>query len=309
MLIRKRLRNEYMQTLLHGLTRHLSTPPTTAGNDMSATTKDAADGQTPGQMATESPIYYIGALKLGIENQQLCLHYQPRYSCAGKLVSLEALVRWQHPQHGLLYPDRFIPLAEEVGLIHPLGLWVFERCCNDLFWLHNHLDADIKITINLSVSQLDDTQFAQKILDTCQRYYLSLSCFEFEVTGCSGVKDKSRILEFCNMLANAGAEFSLEDFGTATTPLEYLCLLPVSMIKLETDFINKLGVCKRSEILLRKLIELAHEMQLKIVAEGVEDAYQRDLLIKMGCDQLQGYMMHRPVELEKLTGDALLMSD
>jgi len=276
---------------------------------MSATTTDSADCQMTEQPVTESQIYYIGELNRAINNQELCLHYQPRYSSAGKLVSLEALVRWQHPQHGLLYPDTFIPLAEEVGLIHPLGLWVFEQCCNDLFWLRNHLDADIKITTNLSASQLEDTEFAQKILDICQRYYLPLSSFEFEITGCSGIQSKTRILEFCNMLAAFGAEFSLEDFGTALTPLEYMCLLPVSLIKLETDFINKIGMCSRSEILLKKLIELAHEMELKIVAEGVEHAYQRDLLIEMDCDQLQGFMMHKPVELEKLTSDALLMPD
>ena len=274
---------------------------------MNATTTESSGCQSPEIPITESQIYYIGELNRAINDQELCLHYQPRYSRAGKLVSLEALVRWQHPQQGLLYPDTFIPLADEVGLIHPLGLWVFEQCCNDLFWLRNHLDDSIKITINFSASQFEDTQFAQKILDISQRYYLSLSSFEFEITGCSRIHNKTRILEFCNMLAAVGAEFSLEDFGTALTPLEYLCLLPVSLIKLECDLINKIGFCTRSEIMLRKLIELAHEMELKIVAEGVEHVYQRDLLIEMGCDQLQGFLMHKPVELDKLTSDALLM--
>lgn len=274
---------------------------------MNATTIESSGCQSPEIPITESQIYYIGELNRAINDQELCLHYQPRYSCAGKLVSLEALVRWQHPQQGLLYPDTFIPLADEVGLIHPLGLWVFEQCCNDLFWLRNHLDDGIKITINFSASQFEDTQFAQQILDISQRYYLSLSSFEFEITGCSRIHNKTRILEFCNMLAAVGAEFSLEDFGTALTPLEYLCLLPVSLIKLECDLINKIGFCTRSEIMLRKLIELAHEMELKIVAEGVEHVYQRDLLIEMGCDQLQGFLMHKPVELDKLTSDALLM--
>ena len=257
----------------------------------------------------ESKIFYIGELNRAIQNHELCLHYQPRYNNAGKLVSLEALVRWKHPDYGLFYPDSFMPLAEDVGLIHPLGLWVFEQSCNDLFQIRSQLNDDIKLTINLYVSQLEDLQFAQKILEICQQYYLSLDSFEFEINGCSAMNDKTRVLEFCNMLATCGAEFSLEEFGTALTPLEYLCLLPVSLIKLDTGLINKIGFCTRSEILLKKLIELAHEMKLKIVAEGVEHTYQRDLLVKMKCDQLQGFLMHKPVALEELTGDALLMPE
>ena len=267
-------------------------------NDTIASSAGRLFSDTP---VPESKIFYIGELNRAIQNHELCLHYQPRYNNAGKLVSLEALVRWKHPDYGLFYPDSFMPLAED--------LWVFEQCCNDLFHLRSQLDDDIKLTINLYVSQLEDLQFAQKILEICQQYYLSLDSFEFEINGCSAMNDKTRVLEFCNMLTAIGAEFSLEEFGTALTPLEYLCLLPVSLIKLDTGLINKIGFCTRSEILLKKLIELAHEMKLKIVAEGVEHTYQRDLLIKMKCDQLQGFLMHKPVALEELTGDALLMPE
>jgi len=275
-------------------------------NDTIASSAGRLYSDTP---VPESKIFYIGELNRAIQNHELCLHYQPRYNNAGKLVSLEALVRWEHPEYGLFYPDSFMHLAEDVGLIHPLGLWVFEQCCNDLFQIRSQLDDDIKLTINLYVSQLEDLQFAQKILEICQKYYLSLDSFEFEISGCSAVNDKTRVMEFCNMLTACGAELSLEEFGTALTPLEYLCLLPVSLIKLDTGLINKIGFCARSEILLNKLIELAHEMKLKIVAGGVEHAYQRDLLVKMKCDQLQGYLMHKPVALEELTSDALLMPE
>ena len=276
---------------------------------MSTYVTTSTDSQTPIGPVTESKIFYIGELNRAIQNNELCLHYQPRYNNSGKMVSLEALVRWQHPQHGLFYPDSFLPLAIEVGLIHQLGLWVFEQCCNDLFSIRSQLEDDIKITINVHVSQLEDLQFAQKILDTCLKYYLSLESFEFEINACAAMQERTRVLGFCNILASYGAEFSLEDFGTALTPLEYLCLLPVSLIKLDSDFINTIGFCTRSEILLKKLVELAHEMKLKIVAEGVEHAYQRDLLIKLKCDQIQGYLMHKPVALEELTGDALLMPE
>ena len=274
---------------------------------MSASIMPFADMPIPGKSVSESKIFYIGELNRAIQSHELCLHYQPRYNVSGKLESVEALVRWQHPEHGLIYPDAFLPLADEVGLIHPLGLWVFEQSCNDLFQMRNKLDDDIKITINLYVSQLEDLRFAEKILDICRMYYLSLDSFEFEITGCSQVHDKTRIMEFCNMLTAVGAEFSLEDFGTALTPLEYLCLLPLSMIKVEGNLISNIGLCSRSEILMKKLIELAHDMNLKIVAEGIEHHYQRDMLIKMNCDQLQGFLLHKPVEIELLDQNALWM--
>jgi EAL domain-containing protein (putative c-di-GMP-specific phosphodiesterase class I) len=274
---------------------------------MSTYVTTSSDSQTPIGPVTESKIFYIGELNRAIQNNELCLHYQPRYNNSGKMVSLEALVRWQHPQHGLFYPDSFLPLAIEVGLIHQLGLWVFEQCCNDLFSIRSQLEDDIKITINVHVSQLEDLQFAQKILDTCLKYYLSLESFEFEINACAAMQERTRVLGFCNILASYGAEFSLEDFGTALTPLEYLCLLPLNLIKLESDFINRIGFCARSETLLRKLIETAHDMDLTIVAEGVEHAYQRDLLVKMNCDQLQGSLFHQPVALEKLNRDSMQM--
>jgi EAL domain-containing protein (putative c-di-GMP-specific phosphodiesterase class I) len=276
---------------------------------MSETVESTTCNEAVDTAVTDSKIFYIGELNRAIKEGELCIHYQPRYDRDGKQVTVEALVRWQHPEHGLFYPQTFMPLAEEVGLIHPLGLWVFEQCCNDLLLLRARFDDDIKIAVNLSVSQLEDLDVAQKILDICQKYYLSLENFEFEITGCSAVQDKTRVLQFCEMLVSVGAEFSLEDFGTALTPLEYLCLLPLGKIKLESDFINAIGICKRSEILLKNLIDLAHDMNVKIVAEGVEHAYQRDLLVKMNCDQLQGFLLHRPVPLEELSGDALCMME
>lgn len=276
---------------------------------MAETRPPATADPCVGKTITDSKIFHIGELNRAIREHELCLHYQPRYHRDGKLAALEALVRWQHLEHGLFYPHTFMPLAEEVGLIHPLGLWVFEQCCNDLIQLRTQLGSDVKMTINMSVSQLEDLQLAKKILDICQTYYLSLDCFEFEINGCAAVQDKTRVLQFCDMLVSVGAEFSLEDFGTALTPLEYLCLLPLGKIKLETGFINAIGICKRSEILLKKLIELAHDLDIKVVAEGVEHAYQRDLLVKMNCDQLQGNLLHRPVPIEQLSSGILCLSE
>ena len=257
---------------------------------------------------SESLIYQIGELSRAINNNELLLQYQPRYSSStGRLITVEALVRWQHPEHGLLYPDSFIPLAEQVDLINTLGLWVFERSCIDLYYLQHRLEGDIKISINLSISQCEHTEFAQNILDICHTYSLSLSCFEFEINGCSGNYDKVEVLEFCNTLAEVGAQFSLEDFGTSLSPLQDLCELPVNLIKIQTDSVKKTGYSERDKILLKNMINLGHEMQAIVVAEGIEYDYQRDLLVKLGCDQLQGFLMCKPVKLENLTDDILRM--
>jgi len=257
---------------------------------------------------SKSLVYQIGELSRAVNNNEFFLQYQPRYSSnTGRLITVEALVRWQHPEHGVLYPDSFIPLAIEVDLINTLGLWVFERSCIDLYYLQTQLAGDIKISINLSISQCEHTEFAQNILDICHAYCLSLSCFEFEINGCSGDYDKVKVLEFCNTLAAVGAQFSLEDFGTSLSPLRDLCELPINLIKIQTDAVKKTGYSERNGILLKNMINLGHEMQAVVVAGGIEYDYQRDLLVNLGCDQLQGFLMCQPVELKNMTGDILHM--
>lgn len=259
---------------------------------------------------TDNPAFLSGVtgcvlpskLYHAIHNQQLTLQYQPRYdSKTGRFPMLEALVRWQHPELDLLQPDKFISIAEEHGLICDLGLWVFEQSCKDISLLRKQLKYKVKIAVNISLSQCEDSLHAAKLYDICQRYKLNLSDFEFELTESKNIKNSSRVLRFCKTLIALGAEISLDDFGTGQSPLNYLCDLPVHTIKIDQCFIKEIGYGGRSEILIRHLIELAHEMDIKVVAEGVEYAHQRDYLIKIGCDQLQGFFMCKPLNLEILT--------
>ncbi len=255
---------------------------------------------------SESQIYHIGELNRAINNNELCLQYQPRYnSNTGRLITVEALVRWNHPVHGLLYPGIFIPLAEEVGLINTLGLWVFEQSCKDLLWLSKQLEYDIRATINISPLQCKDTQQAQRILYICDRYDLAASRFEFEITRNPGNFDKNSVLDFCKAVAEAGAEYNIVDTGTAQTSFENLCDFPVNLIKMRIAFVKKIGCDSRREIIVKHLIELAHELKVKVIAVGIEHAYQRDLLIQLGCDQLQGFLMFKPAKLENITRSIL----
>lgn len=241
-------------------------------------------------------------LSHAIHHQQLKLQYQPRYdSQSGQFIMLEALVRWQHPKLGLLPPDKFVSIAEEHELICALGLWVFQQSCKDLIRLRKQLNHKVKIAVNVSLLQCEDGLHAQKLYKLCQRYNLDLSDFEFELTESQKIKNASIVLHFCQTLIALGAEISLDDFGTGHSPLNNLCDLPVHTIKIDQCFTKKIGHGGRSEILIRNLIKLAHEMNIKVVAEGIEHAYQRDHLIKMGCDQLQGFLMCKPLNPENLS--------
>jgi len=258
---------------------------------------------------SDSLIYRIGELNRAINNHELCLHYQPRYeSSTGKLETLEALVRWNHPTKGQLYPDAFIPLAEEVGLISPLGLWVFEQVCKDSLRINKQLGDNIGITINVSPLQCEDEQQVQEMLDICDRHNTSLSQFEFEITEDSINFDKHhKVTEFCKTLYEAGAHNSHITAEADQTPLENLCNTPVNMIKVKVALIKKIGYDSQIEIIIKHLIELTHELKQKVIAVGIEHAYQRDLLNRLGCDLLQGFYMHKPAELKNITGNILRM--
>lgn len=236
-----------------------------------------------------------------IHNHQLTLQYQPRYdSKSGQFIMLEALVRWQHPNLDLLQPGEFISIAEEHSLIGDLGLWVFEQSCKDLIFIRKRLNHPIKIAVNVSLLQCEDGLHAQKMFAICQRYNLDLSDFEFELTESTNLKNSENVLHFCETIISLGAEVSLDDFGTGQSPLNNLCDLPVHAIKIDRYFTKQIGLGGRSETLIHHLVKLAHDMGMKVIAEGVENIYQRDQLIKMGCDQLQGFLMCRPLNPENL---------
>ncbi len=241
-------------------------------------------------------------LEYAIHHQQLTLQYQPRYdSQSGQLVMLEALVRWQHPVMGFLLPDKFISTAEQHDLIVALSLQVFEQSCKDLSRIRKQLKQNVKIAVNTSLIQCEDDLYTEKLFNICHHHRLSFSDFEFELTESQSIKKSAQVLRFCKTLIALGAEISLDDFGTGQSPLNNLCDLPVHTIKIDQCFTKEIGHGGRSEILIRHLINLAHEMNIKVVAEGIESAYQRDRLIEMGCDQLQGFFMCKPLNPENLT--------
>ena len=248
------------------------------------------------QLLPSSQPDFINALRHAIDHDELYLEYQPRQNTAsGQTHIIEALVRWNRASAGMLYPSVFIDAAIEYGLIFALDQWVFKQCCEDLIWLREYVDEEIKIAVNISTRECESLYHTQKIISICESYGLCLADFEFEITESTHIRDARKVKAFCETVTRMGAEVSLDDFGTGQSPLSSLCNFPVNTIKIDRRFIQNPGSDCRNEILVRHMIALAHEMGINIVAEGIENEKQYHLLKTLGCHQLQGYFICRPL--------------
>ena len=249
---------------------------------------------------------FISNLRHAIDNDELSLHYQPRFDAiTGKADTLEALVRWHRPGVGRYYPGVFIQDAEENGLIFSLDLWVFERCCKDLKHMQTTINPHTKIAINLSVLTCESIYYAQKIIEISKKYGVLLSDFEFEITENTHVRDIRKVVSFCETLKSYGAEFSLDDFGTGQSPLVNLNLLPANIVKIDHCFIHGIGNSKRCEIIIRSLVNMVKELNMQVVAEGIETNEQFWFMRDSGCDQLQGFLLCRPLALDRIASSML----
>ena len=248
--------------------------------------------------STSSP---ANVLRDAIRNDELRVHYQPRYSLdSGKVNIVEALVRWNKAGAGLLHPEAFIDTAIEHGLVFEMDLWVFNQCCKDLIWLRKHYDGALKIAVNITASECESVFHTNRLLRVCHRHGLQLSDFEFEITETVNMQQCRKIAAFCNTFTQLGANICLDDFGTGYSPLPNLCKLNIDTIKIDRSFVKNMETSNRFRILVKHLIAIAREMKLKIVAEGIETALQYKRLHEMGCHQLQGYHISHPLPVQML---------
>lgn len=226
---------------------------------------------------------------------QLLLEYQPIFSVDGCLVGAEALVRWQHPTRGRLTPDLFIGVAEERGLIDPLGEWVFAETCRVLG------SCDVPwIAVNASPVQLRRPHFAEWMLDRIDEAGLSPARLQLEITE-SVLLDASGAVEGpLNTLRQAGMRIALDDFGTGYSSLGYLRRYSLDKLKVDRSFVAELGQSEEAGAIVRAIVAMARAMGMRVTAEGVETEAQRKVLLRCGCDELQGYLLSRPVPLDSL---------
>jgi diguanylate cyclase (GGDEF)-like protein/PAS domain S-box-containing protein len=242
----------------------------------------------------------LGELRGAIERDHLVLYYQPKVNMAsGKVYGVEALVRWQHPSHGLMYPDEFIPLAEQTGLITPLTMWVLNTGlaqCREHHADMLHLD----MAINLSVRNLHDPRFPEKVARLVEENCGEPGRLRLEITETAIMADPARALETLNSLSAMGVLLSIDDFGTGYSSLSYLKQMPVDELKIDRSFVMGMLDDENDVVIVRSIIDLAHNIGIPVVAEGVENQATYDMLKNMGCDAVQGRFISGPLLVEEL---------
>jgi len=233
-------------------------------------------------------------------NNELRLFFQPQVNFAtGKVVAVEALVRWQHPQRGLLMPDQFIAIAERTGTIRPLSRWVLESAMqHTVAWLRQGID--LPVWVNLSTWDLEDENLPEVIAELLARTGAAPSSLRVELTEGALTIEPQRAIKVLGGLRELGLEIAIDDFGTGYSSLARLADLPVDLLKLDKMFIHALATSPGGATLVRSMIDLGHSLGLHIVAEGVEDTATWARLQEMGCDLAQGYLVSRPLPAEKL---------
>jgi diguanylate cyclase (GGDEF)-like protein/PAS domain S-box-containing protein len=237
----------------------------------------------------------ISGLRAAIEQDELVLHYQPKLSLrTGRCHRVEALVRWQHPERGLIPPDHFIPLAEQTGLIKPLTFWVLQAALRQCrAWQDAGLG--IAMGVNLSMRNLHDPDLVEQIMRLLDETGVQAASLKLEVTESALMTDPERALSSLGRLRAIGVDVAIDDFGTGQASLSYLKHMPVEEIKLDRSFVSDMRTDKNDYMIVRSTIELAHDLGLRVIAEGVEDQETWDLLADLGCDLAQGYHMSRPL--------------
>jgi diguanylate cyclase (GGDEF)-like protein/PAS domain S-box-containing protein len=238
-------------------------------------------------------------LRQALAGDQLKVHYQPLADCGGgNIVGFEALVRWNHPERGAISPVQFIPLAEECGLIMPLGAWVMRRACTDAAtW-----PGDKLVAVNLSPAQFRHADLAREILAVLKETGLPAARLELEVTESLLIDDPDRVLATLMTLKEAGVRISLDDFGTGYSSLSYLQRFPFDKIKIDRSFVSQMDKNADSMSIIRAVIALGKSLRIKITAEGVETEAQLGLLQQENCDLVQGYLLGKPMAKEDLGG-------
>ncbi|MDV3502742.1 putative bifunctional diguanylate cyclase/phosphodiesterase [Marinobacter sp. M-5] len=237
-------------------------------------------------------------LLAAINEGQIELHYQIQINDSGRVRGAEALARWQHPEKGTIPPSTFIPVAEETGMIKELGAWIFKTACHDLKeQIQQHVDDDFVLAVNVSGFQIFDEDFVEAIQSHIIKSGAPASQLKIEITESVIIHDSETMHKKMLALKDIGLKFSLDDFGTGFSSLVNLKRLPIDELKIDRSFIQDILSAPNSTAIARSVIALAESLDLDVIAEGVEESRQRDLLKEMGCTAYQGYFFSKPLPL------------
>ncbi|MTJ83568.1 MAG: EAL domain-containing protein [Telmatospirillum sp.] len=238
-------------------------------------------------------------LRLGMSDGQFSLFYQPQVDGAGRLIGAEALLRWRHPVRGMVSPAEFIPLAEETGLILPLGSWVLETACRQIAeWAGSPDTAGLSLAVNVSARQFDQPDFVGRVLAVVDRTGIDPRRLKLELTESMVPDNIQDIIDKMSSLIDRGVSFSLDDFGTGYSSLSYLKRLPLSQLKIDQSFVRHVLTDRNDAAIARTIVALSQCLGLTVIAEGVETEEQRAFFAGLGCHGYQGYLFSRPLPME-----------
>ena len=240
-------------------------------------------------------------LHKAIDNNEFILYYQPVYEAhTEKIVSMEALIRWRHPSRGLLLPGDFIPLAEETGYIKKIGIWVAQQACKQIKEWQKIGYEDIRVAINISAQQFSQNDGMKSISRIIQGEEISSGCLEIELTESCILENEDNAAETMQELRKFGIDHAIDDFGTGYSSLKFIKQLPINKIKIDRSFVKDITENKDDSAIVSAIIAMAHNLQLKVVAEGVETREQLEHLNNLGCNEIQGYFFSTPLPVEEL---------
>ncbi|MFC7299862.1 putative bifunctional diguanylate cyclase/phosphodiesterase [Herminiimonas aquatilis] len=242
-------------------------------------------------------------LRKALATNQLVLHFQPQVGNNGRIVGAEALLRWQHPVKGMISPADFIPLAEQTGLILPIGHWVLGTACAQLMaWAKNPVSANLHLAVNVSALQFKQPDYVSQVISILERSNIDPTLLTLELTESMLVNDVSDIIAKMKSLKTKGVRFSLDDFGTGYSSLSYLKKLPIDQLKIDQSFVRDMLKDSNDVAIVRTVVGLARNLKLDVIAEGVETEGQRQFLADLGCHSFQGYLLSRPVPIAEFEG-------
>jgi diguanylate cyclase (GGDEF)-like protein/PAS domain S-box-containing protein len=239
-------------------------------------------------------------LHLAIKKQQFHLYYQIQVDSLNQPLGAETLIRWIHPERGMISPAQFIPLAEETGLILPIGLWVLDSACAQIkTWQSEPLTCDLVLAVNVSARQFRQADFVAQVQEVVARHAINPGRLKLELTESLLLDNVEEIISTMNALKEIGVRFSLDDFGTGYSSLQYLKRLPLDQLKIDQSFVRDIVFDNSDRAIVRTIIAMAQGLNLDVIAEGVETEEQRQLLLNKGCTHFQGYLFGRPTPIDQ----------
>jgi EAL domain-containing protein (putative c-di-GMP-specific phosphodiesterase class I) len=239
-------------------------------------------------------------LRRGLDKGEFCLYYQPQVDHTGRLIGAEALIRWLPPGQGVISPAQFIPLAEESGLILPIGQWVLDAACAQLkTWERDPRARDLQLSVNVSARQFHQPDFIEQVRQSLLSSGADPTRLKLELTESVVLDNVETVIGRMQELDRLGVGFSLDDFGTGYSSLSYLKRLPLDQIKIDQSFVRDVPGDPNDAAIVRAILAMSRSLGLQVIAEGVETEAQRDFLFENGCSAFQGYLFGRPMPIEE----------